>query len=291
MSAGNRNPDGYVFILPALILYVLFMFIPMIKTVLISFQDWGGSGTVKVWVGIDNYIRLFTDIIFWKAFLHNVIWVIFTVVVPLIIGLILANILNGKVKAKIIFRVTYFLPYILSLVVVGIVWSWIYNPIFGNLNSFLTSIGLESLACGWLGNENTALLSLLVVGSWTAFGLCMVIILAGMQSIDPVVYEYCTLEGGNSFQKFFYITLPMLKNTLASLILFLTIGSMRVFDLVYIMTKGGPYHTTETMATYLFTKAFRNNEVGYGASVAVFLTLFVLMISFFYTRYINKKDA
>lgn len=280
-----------LFILPAFIFYVLFLVIPIIKTAQFSLFEWDGASPVMKFVGLGNYNRLLHDEIFWSALGHNLFWIAFTVTVPVFTGLLLAILIRSDgIKGALIFRVTYFMPTIVSLVAVGIVWNWIYHPSFGILNTLLQSIGLDRLAMDWLGNENTVMPALVAAGSWTYYGFCMVIFMAALQGLDKSYYEVAKLEGASVVQTFFLITVPLLKSTITLLVLNSLIGSFKVFDIIYLMTKGGPYHSSEVISTYMFDSAFRLNEVGYGAAISISLALIIAVCSATYMRFAERND-
>ncbi|WHY74544.1 carbohydrate ABC transporter permease [Fictibacillus enclensis] len=280
-----------VFILPALVCYVIFLVIPIIRTVQYSFYQWDGASPFMIFVGLRNYNRLIHDPIFWSALGHNIFWILATIILPLGVGLLLAILLSNKVvKGKLIFRVSFFLPVIISLVAVGIIWNWIYHPDFGIVNSILRSIGLDPLTQPWLGNEKTVLPALLIAGSWTYYGFCMVVFLAALQGVDKTYYEAAKIEGATAFQTFFYVTVPLLKGTITLLVLNSLIGSFKVFDLIFLMTKGGPYHSSEVIGTYMFNEAFSMNDVGYGAAISIALALLIGVCSIIYLRFVEKED-
>jgi raffinose/stachyose/melibiose transport system permease protein len=279
------------FILPALIFYLVFLIIPIVQTAQFSLFDWDGASPVMNFIGFDNYSRLLQDPIFWKALQHNLFWIACTVTVPIFLGLILALLVrtNG-IKGALVFRMTYFMPTIVSLVAVGIVWNWIYHPSFGIINIVLEKIGLSGLALDWLGNEHTVMPALATAGSWTYYGFCMVIFMAAMQGIDKSYYEVAKLEGATILQTFLQVTIPLLKNTITLLVLNSLIGSFKVFDIIYMMTKGGPYHSSEVISTYMFDSAFRSNEVGYGSAISITLALIIALCSIIYMRLSERND-
>jgi len=280
-----------LFILPALIFYVIFLVIPIIRTIQFSFYSWDGASPIMDFVGFDNYTRMVHDPIFWKSLGHNIFWIVATIILPVGLGLILAALLSNRmVKGKLLFRVTYFMPVIVSLVAVGIIWNWIYHPEFGIVNEVLRFIGFDSLAYPWLGNERTVLPALIVAGSWTYYGFCMVIFLAAMQGIDKSYYEAATIEGANVIQIFFYVTIPLLRNTITLLVLNSLIGSFKVFDLIFLMTKGGPYHSSEVIGTYMFNQAFAMNDIGYGAAISIALAILIAVCSITYMRFSERSD-
>lgn len=245
------------------------------------------------WVGLDNYIRVFKDPIFYKALGNNIIWILFTIFIPVMLGLIFAVILTQKfVKGKFIYRLTYFMPNVVSLVAVGIVWGWIYNPEFGVMGNMFRSLGLNGLAdIDYLGDEKLVIWFLLIAGSWTCYGFNMVVFLAGLQGIDSTYLEVARLEGANPVQKFFYVIVPLLKGTIVMLVSNSLIGSFKVFDLIYVMTKGGPYHSSEVIATYMYNSAFGMNEYGYGSSLAVILAVIIAICAGIFMKLTDKDNT
>jgi raffinose/stachyose/melibiose transport system permease protein len=286
-----RSMKPVLFVLPALVFYVIFTVIPILRTLQFSFFRWDGVSPVMTFVGLEQYARLLRDPIFWKALGHNILWIVATIVLPMFLGLVLAVLVQSKqIKGGVFFRTAYFIPGVISLVAVGIVWNWIYHPDFGVVNDFLRSIGLEQFALDWLGNESTVMWALIITGGWTYFGFCRVIFLAALQGIDRSYYEVAKLEGAGPIQTFRLVTIPMLRNTFTLLVLYSMIGSFKVFDLVYMMTKGGPYHSSEVIATYMFKQAFEMNDVGYGSAISIMLALLTTVCSIGYLRLLEKDD-
>ncbi|MCL2164672.1 MAG: sugar ABC transporter permease [Oscillospiraceae bacterium] len=281
-----------LFVAPALTFYIMFSTIPIINTIQISFHEWNGSTQYMEYIGLSNYRDVLSDPTFFKALSHNIYWLLFSVFIPVFLGLILAVMLRQRfVRGRLLFRVTYYMPAVVSLVAVGIVWGWMYNPSFGVINRTLNTVGLSSLTRSWLGDERTALNSLLVAGSWTYYGFCMVIFFAALSGIDEAYKEVALIEGANPIQTFFYVTLPLLRNTVTLLVINTMIGAFRVFDIVYIMTKGGPYRSTEVLSTYMFSTAFDLNQVGKGASISVILLVLVSIFTGVYLHIAEKGDA
>lgn len=268
----------YLFILPALILYLIFVGIPVVQVALYSLFAWD-SGTVKGFAGMGNYARLFTDHVFWAALGHNVIWVILTLSFPLGIGLFLAAVLaeTGPNLRRALGAI-YFIPRTIPLVVSGIIWGWIYNPIFGLLNWLLKSVGLGGYAGAWLAESNTALVSLNVVGAWTFFGFCVIIYLSAMQSVDPALHEAAEVDGASWWQRFRLITVPVLRSTTLFLGLYAAIEAMRFFDLVWVTTSGGPGYATEILTTQIYRSFFLIGDFGYASALSVVLLVIVLSI-------------
>jgi ABC-type sugar transport system permease subunit len=233
-----------------------------------------------VWFGVENYKKAVVDPIFWVSLRNNIVWIIASIVSPMAVGLVLAVLLASVCRFRKIFETIYFMPVVLSLVVVGIIWGWIYNPIFGIFNVMLETVGLGNLARGWLGDPFWAVPAVILAGNWTYFGFCMVIFLAGLQNIDKGLYEAAMLDGANRVTLFFRITIPSLRNEINLLIVYSLIGSFKVFDIVYVMTEGGPFHSTEVLATHAYRQAFELSYVGYGCSIAMYLALVVFALSF-----------
>jgi raffinose/stachyose/melibiose transport system permease protein len=280
-----------VFVMPALFFYLIFLVIPIIRTVQFSFFHWDGASPVMRFVGFANYARQFQDDVFWRALAHNLFWIVSTIVMPVFVGLLLAVLLSSRmVKRKMIFRVTFFMPAVISLVAVGVIWNWIYHPDFGIANWALRALGLGGWAQPWLGSETTVLPSLIVAGSWTYYGFCMVIFFAALQGIDKSYYEVAKLEGAGPVKTFILITVPLLKNTVTLLVLNSLIGSFKVFDIIYLMTKGGPFHSSEVIATYMYTQAFQLNDIGYGSAISVTLAVIIAFCSIVYLRFSERND-
>ena len=270
---------AYLFLLPALVLYAAFVVVPILQVVAYSFFAWD-NGISQGFVGLANYARLASDGVFWAALGHNAIWVVLTLAFPLMLGLLLAAILAERSPRTVqLMSAIYFIPRTIPLVVAGIIWGWIYNPIFGLLNYGLDMIGLGSFAGAWLAEENTALLSLNVVGAWTFFGFCVVIYLGAIQCIDPSLYEAADIDGARWWRKFRDITVPLLNNSTLFLGLYAAIEAMRFFDLIWVTTQGGPGYATEVLTTHVYKTFFLVGDFGYAAVLSVVLLVIVLSLS------------
>lgn len=270
---------AYLFLLPALVLYAAFVVVPILQVVAYSFFAWD-NGISQGFVGLANYARLASDGVFWAALGHNAIWVVLTLAFPLMLGLLLAAILAERSPRTVqLMSAIYFIPRTIPLVVAGIIWGWIYNPIFGLLNYGLDMIGLGSFAGAWLAEENTALLSLNVVGAWTFFGFCVVIYLGAIQCIDPSLYEAADIDGARWWRKFRDITVPLLNNSTLFLGLYAAIEAMRFFDLIWVTTQGGPGYATEVLTTHVYKTFFLVGDFGYAAVLSVVLLVIVLTLS------------
>jgi raffinose/stachyose/melibiose transport system permease protein len=270
---------AYLFILPAFALYMLFVGLPIAQVAAYSLLRFD-NGIVQGFAGVSNYLRLGSDGVFWAALGHNAVWVVLTLAFPLIAGLLLSAILAElPPRAVRILGAIYFLPRTIPLVVAGIIWGWIYNPLFGLANWGLDLAGLGHLAGAWLAEPSSALVSLNVVGAWTFFGFCVVIYLAAIQSLDPSLYEASSLDGASWWQRFRFITAPLLKSTTLFLGLYASIEAMRFFDLVWVTTQGGPGYATEVLTTHIYKTFFLVGDFGYAAALSVVLLVIVLTIS------------
>lgn len=279
-----------LFVIPALVFYIIFVFYPVIGTVQLSLSRWNGVAPVKQFIGADNYIKIINDKAFWMSLSHNIIWVLVTIGIPTVLALLLALALTTPgLKCVTFFRVTLFMPSIVSMVVVSIVWKWIFNQNFGTLNQLLRTIGLENLTHAWLGEPGTALGALLMAGSWTHYGFCMVIFLAAIQGMDETYIEAAKIDGANTLQCLLFIKIPLLKNTITLVVLNSMIGSFKVFDIIWVSTQGGPYHSTDVVSTYLYNHAFIRNRIGEGAASGIVLMVIIMICSIIYFKFAERE--
>ena len=279
------NVMAYVFILPALILFLVFVCWPLLQTVYLSFNSWDGLGEIE-FTGLTNYKEFFTDPLVLQAAKNNVLWMLCSCTIPIAIGLIQASLLvNSNIKHGKIFQLILFLPQVFSSVVAAVIWAWIYNPAMAPLNKMLENIGLGNLAQSWLGDSKFVMISLLVMSIWMGYGFSTVVYSAAIQGISSELYEAATMDGCGPFRKFFFITIPSVRLTTTTLLLFALIDSFKVFDIVYQMTKGGPGYSSYVLSYYLYNEAFVKNRIGYSATIAVIMTVFILLVSKGFLRY------
>ena len=279
-----KNTTGYLFLLPALLVYVIFMVYPILSNVCLSFTRWEGGLKAKEFIGLGNYIRAIKDPMVLLALSNNVIYVIGTTVGVVGLALLSAVLLWSGIKGMRLFRTIYFMPCVLSLVAVAIIWNWIYHPVFGILNEALRYIGLGFLARGWLGNSRTALPSVIGTKVWVGFGFSMVIFLAGLQNVNIELEDAARIDGANPWQRFLHVTLPQISHITTMVILLAVITGLNIFDLIFVMTGGGPANHTMVMAIYIYRQAFRFEAVGYGACLSVILTVIMLAVSVAFIR-------
>jgi raffinose/stachyose/melibiose transport system permease protein len=259
----RRGLTAWAFMLPLIVVNALVIAGPGLMSVYYSFTDWTGIGGAK-FIGIDNYRKMLHDSAFADAFLHNVWWTIFFLIVPMSMGLFGAFLLSRMRRFLTLFRVVYFIPYIVASVVSASIWQSLLSPEHG--------IG-KLLGVNFLGNGSTALPSVAVVNTWSWWGFLVVVFLAAMQGVNPSLYEASGLDGANSWQQFWHVTLPSIRPTLMFLGLMTIIWSFLVFDYIYILTQGGPAGATEVLSTLQYRDAFENQQAGYAAAIGVVLAL------------------
>jgi len=287
----KTNPVAYLFILPTLVLFGIFVIWPLFQTVYLSFNSWNGIGAIE-FTGLKNYAEFFTDPHVWQSFKNNLLWMVCSCSLPIIIGLAQASLLvNSGIRHSKVFQLILFLPQVFSSVVAAVIWSWIYNPVLGPLNKMLEAAGLGNFAKAWLGDEKTVMFALLVMSVWMGYGFNTVVYSAAIQGIDSDLYEAATMDGCGPFRKFFSITIPCVRTTTTTLLMFALIDSFKVFDIVFQMTKGGPGYSSHVLSYYLYNEAFIKNRIGYGATIAVILTIFILIISRVFLRVREGGDA
>ncbi|NGP45165.1 sugar ABC transporter permease [Bacillaceae bacterium SIJ1] len=273
---------AYIFILPQILMFLGLSLYPIIMSYVYSFYDWSGVGPMNDFVGFDNYLKVFTEEMFWNAFKNTFVYTAGFVTISVTSGLILALILNNpKLKGRVVYRTLFFLPVVTTMAIVGI----IMKNIFGNtglINQVLQMIGVIDEALPWLINPVTAMIVLILVGSWKETGIIMIYWLTGLQMIPKELYEAAKIDGAGSMQVLRYITLPLLAPIGATILLLTTVSSMRVFDLVKTLTNGGPFYSTETLELYIYRFAFASegqSQIGYASTVGVILGMTVFIIS------------
>ncbi|HEV2073211.1 MAG TPA: sugar ABC transporter permease, partial [Thermomicrobiales bacterium] len=215
---------GILFLLPGFVLYAIFMIYPFFQSIYLSFTDWNGAEPVKNFIGLENYRNLLTDNLLWKSLRNNVIWVVIGTLGPLALGFLLAVLLASRPKGFTLFRTAYFMPQVLSPVVIGIVWGWMYNPLFGIFNVALERVGLESWSRGWLGDPDWALYAVLLAAMWAETGFVFVVFLAGLQNVSRDLIEAATLDGANAWRRFWDVTVPQMANVVNVVTALLLIG-------------------------------------------------------------------
>lgn len=267
----------FIGLLPALLIYVGIAIIPIGLSMYYSFFDWNGL-TDKIPIGFDNFIHILKDPIFWKTVKNNIIMMLTGILGQIPLGMILALLLNRSMRGIKIFRTIGFLPVVLSSVIVSLTWGMMYGTESGLINGFLGMIGLESLQQNWLGDPSWSMWSISLTYIWQNCGLYMVIFLAALQNVPNEVNEAAALDGATGIQRTLHVTLPILKPTILVTVVFSISNSFRVFDLIFVMTSGGPAHNTEVMTIYMYNNTFLNLQYGLGSAVSIFILLFSLIV-------------
>lgn len=274
-------------------IYILIILFPFFQSLRYSFTDWDGFSSSFNYIGLANYRRVFTDSAFRAALWHNVIWTLLFLTVPTIFGLFLAILLDRDLPGGAIFKSIIYLPMSFSLVVVGMIWVFVYEPRLGILNLFIRSLGRPGWNFAWLAEPKAALFAVIAAAAWQHTGLCMVLYLAGLKGVRPDTVEAARIDGCNTPELYFKIILPQLKNTTIVVTSLTIINSLKSFDIVYIMTKGGPFRKSEVLTTLMYREAFWNYRMGYGSAIANVLFFLILGIIIFYLKSVvsGEKDA
>ena len=271
-----------LYLLPVLILVTLFIYIPVVLNFFYSLFRWSAFSIDKVWIGFGNYTRLFTDETFWVALKNNAWYAIISVIFQVFVSLVLAAMLEQKWMRRFssFFRTVYFVPSVISMTVVALLWQMMLNPNIGVVNNVMKTVGLGGFAADWLGNSKTAIFAVIAVSQWQYIGYTLLLFIIAIQKIPDDYYEAAMIDGANSIQTFFAITVPNCKEMIMLNLTVTIIGAFKVFDEVYIMTGGGPGRSSEVLGTYLYRSAFRNDQMGFASAIAsiIFIITFVLSI-------------
>jgi raffinose/stachyose/melibiose transport system permease protein len=279
-----------LFVLPALVLYAVFVVLPVLQAMQYSLYKWNGLSPLTDFVGLQNYITAFNSKPFMTSVGNNVLIVVLSLFIQIPFSLALAVMLNRRFAGRAVFRLLFFLPYVLSEAVTGIVFSLMLQP-DSVVDSALRNVGLEGLIQDWLGDSTLVMVTLFVIISWKYFGFHMIIMLAGLQGIPRELEDAALIDGADRRQAFRYVTLPLLGPTLRVSIFLSMIGALQLFDIVWVMTGGGPVNASSTMAIAMFKAGFRSNQFGYGSALAVILFLFCLVVALLYQRYVLRRDT
>ena len=263
------------FIIPILALNLIVIVIPTIFSIYIAFTEWSGFGS-PVFVGLENFVKLFQDKVFFKALGNNLTWTVLFLTVPVLMGLTGAYLMSGIKRGQIFFRLVFFIPYVISSVVNTQVWRFILSPRNG-IGVWLAQHGIPWLNFAVLGNKDSVLYGVAFVDSWHFWGFLVVMYLAAMTAVDTELYEVARLDGATRLQQFWYVTLPSIRPTLVFTLLMIIIWSSLTFDYIYILTGGGPAHASEVMSTHLYNQAFFRFDVGYAASIGIMMTIWVMI--------------
>ncbi|MEA1022952.1 sugar ABC transporter permease [Bacillus subtilis] len=279
----------YLFLVPALV-FLLFVYIPIFENVFLSLFQWSSFSPEKTFIGLKNYVELFHDPVFYQALTNNVLYAVISIVCQVFGGLILAAVLEDKLVRKWspFFRTVFFLPVVISMTVIALLFDFIYNPETGLLNQLLQAIGLDQLTRAWLGDDSTAMLSVIFVSQWQSVGYIAMLYIVSIQKIPDELYEAARLDGAGKIQQFFHITVPQTKEMSFVAVVMTLTGAFTVFNEPYILTGGGPGNASEVLSTFLYKSAFTKDMMGYASAIAtvvliITLTLSLMQMKFFKT--------
>lgn len=278
-----------VFIAPAFAMFSIFVIYPIIQSIALSFTEWQGIGPKK-WVGFNNYRLLLDDPVFWKSLVNNIYWLVFFLLAP-VLGLFVALFLNQNVYGIRLVKSLFFFPFVVSQIVVGLVFAWFYDPAFGLLATLLDPLGVSLPPI--LADENWATFGIIVAGLWPQTAYCMILYLTGLNSVNPEMIEAARLDGAKGWRLLVKIILPQLKAATFIALVVTVIGALRSFDLVAIMTEGGPYNSSNVLAYYMYDNAIFRYRMGYASAIAtvLFLIMNVYIVWFLMRLHKNEKGA
>ncbi|MFV2009933.1 MULTISPECIES: carbohydrate ABC transporter permease [unclassified Micromonospora] len=280
-----------LFLLPALVLFGALVVAPILVAAYTSMYRWNGFGGVPTdFIGLDNFVRLLDDPVFIGDLRRGALLVVLSVTVQLPLALGLALLLNQKLRGRAVYRVLFFAPYVLSEVITAVLFTMVFSPNRGLANHVLGLIGLESLSSTWLSDPSTVLYSVFLVMTWKYFGFHMILLLAGRQNIPRELHEAAATDGAGGWQIFRHVTLPLLAPTIRISMFLAVIGSIQLFDLVWVLTGGGPLNASETMAVTMFQYGFRRFEVGYASAISIAMFLISLTFAVLYQRFVLRRD-
>jgi ABC-type sugar transport system permease subunit len=285
----NRIWQVALLALPLAVFAVLVVW-PLFSSFFYSFTNWNGFNANYRFVGLDNFARIFSDRLFLHAIANTAVWMVAAIVLPTGLGLGLALLIDARVPGATIFKSIFYLPICLSAVVVGQIWVWIYQPDWGLLNTVIGVVSGKAIHFAWLAKPDSALYAVIVAWSWQQTGLAMVIFLAGLTAIPGDLLEVCEIEGAKHGQRIRLVILPLLRPATVVVVALGVINSLKGFDILYIMTGGGPFNSSDTLAMHMYNESFKKYHMGYGSAISVVLFLIALSIIFVYFRQLKKVD-
>jgi ABC-type sugar transport system permease subunit len=283
----NGHIVSYLFILPAFFLVFVLLLIPMFQNIYYSFFEWDGLKK-PVFIGLRNYTAFFSDENFLVSFRNTLIWVGFTLVFPVMGGLLIAIFVRGMVLER-LFKSIFFIPLTISFVATGIIWTYMFSKELGVLNNLFHVFGINEKV-SWLTNVPLNTFSLLIAWTWQQLGVNMVLFLMGLATIPQDPIEAAVIDGANKWQTFVHVTFPMLRPITTIVITMAMVNSFKAFDIIYVMTRGGPYRSSETLAVTMFRETFTLFRMGYGAAISVLLSIIVIAVSAIYIKRMARKE-
>lgn len=282
--------EPWAYLAPAIIVFTLFVALPVVGAAYLSLTAWNGvSLSTAKFIGFQNYLDAFSEPRFWNALRNNLVLIPYFVILPTILGLIPAALVHQmQIRGSRWFQAGIFLPYIMPGVLIGVVWRWMLNPVFGPVNNVLKDMGFDPPT--WLADFTWALPTIGFIGAWAAYGFCYVVFVAGIQKIPTDLYDAARLDGANAWQEFRSVTLPGLHREIAVVLSVNLINALRAYDVVKATTDGGPGESTSVLALYMMNSAFGANQAGYGIAIAIFLAVITLVLSLFVLRLFGERN-
>lgn len=284
------NLTIFLFLLPGLVLFVVFVIYPIFQSIYYSMFNWKGFGPAVDFVGLDNFKNILSDRVFMIALRNALLLIVFSLLIQLPLSLMLAVMVGRDLPGRVFFRTVFFMPYVISEVITAIMWLFLLNPNpnRGFVNAVIVALG--GSAQPWLGDTTLVLPALFVAITWKFFGFHMLLYMAGLQNIPQEIEEAGRIDGASAIQNFFYITLPLLSSTIRTSVYLSVLGSIQTFVLVWIMTRGGPVNASEVLATYMIRFGFVRFQLGYGSAVAIYMFLICVTFSIIYQRLTRQPD-
>jgi ABC-type sugar transport system permease subunit len=285
-----KRKDGIsaiFFLTPTLIIFLTFILFPVIFSFYLSFHEWNMFSSEATYIGLENYKRMFQSEEFWSVLKNTAIYTLGTVPLNMALALLVAIALNKKIKGKKFLRTAFFAPVIISPVAAAVIWRWIYDPNYGLLNYSISFLGVDSI--NWLNDPTAAMFALIIMGVWKTFGINMVLFSAGLQGIPETYYEAAEIDGAGRWSKFWKITVPMLAPTTFFIMIMSMISSFQVFDLVYVLTSGGPLGSTKVLVFFVYEYAFKFFEMGYASAAAYVLFAILIVLTMIQVRYMKNR--
>lgn len=283
MNRRGSKKTAFIYLAPAMIVILVFLYLPIILNFMNSLYEWGAVSKDVTWIGIENYKELLQDETIRIAIKNNLIFMIMSIVCQIGVSLVIAAVLENKFMRRwqSIFRTIYFIPSLLMITVTGITFKMLYSPTIGLINPLLELFGIDTSNIDILGNPESAILGVAGASQWQFIGYTVVLFIVAMQNISDDIYEAAEIDGASGIQRFFRITVPLMKDTILINMIIVVTGAFRVYDEVYVMTNGGPGRSTQTLATYLYQVGFENDRMGYASAIAFFVFIITFILGLF----------
>jgi raffinose/stachyose/melibiose transport system permease protein len=275
---------GILLALPVALVTAVFFVFPMVNALYYAVVDFDGLDPTPPFVGLSNFTEMFTDSATWHALGNNAIWIVIGTSAPMIIGLLTAVLIWSGRRGGPVYRLLFFLPFMLPGVAIGIVWGWMYDPVNGWVNRALGAVGLGGLSRGWLGDPDTAIFAVLATAIWATCGFVTMIILSALRNVDAELVDAARIDGANAAQRLWHILLPQIMPVFLMVLTLTLVGGFSVFDIIFIMTGGGPADATEVLGTYAYSSAFQLNRISYGTVLALLITILAVPFTIMLNR-------